>query len=288
MPDEKRIRPAGNRTDSKITNDAITTIVPPTDGSAYFQVMPDLAPEQYDALKADIETNGIVVPVVVDQHGRTIDGHNRRAIADELGIECPVEVRHVADDDAAYDLALTLNLARRHLSQEQKRELIRAEMIRRPDDSDRSIARRVGCSPSTVGTARAEWRAEAEESTRRAREAIRKSGDCLAAAAMLQHREGGMSWQTVGDLLERLSWGKALEKWDGDRERNGIDLLEDMFVPIYGEFFDSIRAYDCPADCEICKPVVRQWRDAHPRQVYRHSEPPEVSNLDSQAVSADA
>lgn len=120
------------------------------------QPMPDLSPEQYDALRADIETNGVQIPIVVDQHGRVVDGNNRYAIAAELGIDCPRIVVQIADDDDAIDKAISLNCARRHLTQEQKRELIRAEIQRRPDDSDRAIGRRVGCDHKTVGAVRRE------------------------------------------------------------------------------------------------------------------------------------
>jgi len=119
-----------------------------------FQPMPELSVEQYGALKADIVLRGIVVPIVVDQHGRILDGHNRVRISEELAVECPREIHHVLDDDEAADLAVTLNCARRHLSREQAREVIAGEIARRPDDSDRAIARRVGCSPSTVGAVR--------------------------------------------------------------------------------------------------------------------------------------
>lgn len=119
-----------------------------------FQPMPKLSPDQYDALKSEIEANGIVVPIILDQHGRIIDGHNRKQIADELGIVCPSEVRHVVDDAEAENLAVVLNCARRHLSREQVRYIVRNEIKRCPDDSDRAIARRVGCSPSTVGSVR--------------------------------------------------------------------------------------------------------------------------------------
>ena len=118
-----------------------------------FQPMPDLTEDQLDALRADIEAHGVRVPVVKDQHGRILDGNNRAAIADELGIEYPIEVVQVADDDEAHDIAVSLNCARRHLTREQVRELIVTEHERRPDDSDRAIARRVGCSPSTVAAA---------------------------------------------------------------------------------------------------------------------------------------
>lgn len=121
---------------------------------AAFQPMPPLSPAAYDALRADIEMNGVITPVVVDQYGRILDGNNRVEIAAALGVEYPRVVQHVDDDDDAEDLAVTLNCARRHLTREQQRDLIRREIARRPSDSDRAIARRIGCSPSTVGSIR--------------------------------------------------------------------------------------------------------------------------------------
>ena len=35
-----------------------------------FQVMPALSDEEYAALRDDIERHGVMVPIVVDQHGR--------------------------------------------------------------------------------------------------------------------------------------------------------------------------------------------------------------------------
>lgn len=122
--------------------------------TALFQVMPPLSAEEFEALRADIAERGILVPVLVDQHRRVLDGHHRRQIAEELKIDCPTEIRMVADDEEARGIALTLNLVRRNLSREQRRELIVAEIAARPDESDRAIARRFGCSPSTVGAVR--------------------------------------------------------------------------------------------------------------------------------------
>jgi hypothetical protein len=118
------------------------------------QPLPELTPDEYTALRDDVAAHGVLVPIVVDQHGRLLDGHHRRRIADELGVDCPTEIRHVADDDEAHEIALTLNLTRRHLTRKQRRDLIRAEIERRPGDSDRAIARRCGASPSTVGAVR--------------------------------------------------------------------------------------------------------------------------------------
>jgi len=153
MNDERRpqapFEPAAKLTTSSVAHDADPAPLADT-----IQPMPELSPDQLDALKADIMKNGIRVPVVKDQLGRVIDGHNRRRIADELGIHVPVEIITVASDEAAYDTALTLNCARRHLTREQIRALIGTEIRRRPGDSDRAIARRIGCDHKTVGSVR--------------------------------------------------------------------------------------------------------------------------------------
>ena len=57
-----------------------------------FQVMPALTSDEYAALRDDIAGRGVVVPVVVDQHGRTLDGHHRRGIADEPRIDALIEL----------------------------------------------------------------------------------------------------------------------------------------------------------------------------------------------------
>jgi len=122
--------------------------------SAPFQVMPPLTDAEYADLRASIEAEGVLTPVVVDQHGRTIDGHHRQEIAAALGIDCPTTVRRVENAREARGLAYTLNLKRRHLTREQRRELL-AESIRNdPDLSDRQHAERVGTSKNTAAAVR--------------------------------------------------------------------------------------------------------------------------------------
>lgn len=251
------------------------------------QPMPPLTAEQLEALRADIEEHGVLVPVTVDQHGRIIDGNNRFSIASELGIDCPRRVVEIADDDHAHDLALTLNCARRHLTQEQRRTLIRNELVRRWEDSDRAIARRIGCSPTTVGTVRAEFVAEAEERDAAIRELVREARMNTAVAAIQLHAcggkdESGRPWQSVGDLLERLM--RASCEKGSDKQ-----LVDSMWSSTFGVLFDQVRGWVCGADCEVCDDFDRQWRHDHPGQVWRHTDPPEdwsplLSNLDTQAV----
>jgi ParB-like chromosome segregation protein Spo0J len=144
---EDRSRPDEGGSET-MTGSVVNTILEP------YQVLPPLTEDEYAALKADIAANGVLIPIVVDQHGVIIDGHHRARIAEGLGIPYKRQVQMFASDEERHDAALGLNLKRRHLSREQMRELIAAECERTPDASDREIARRLGCSPSTVGAVR--------------------------------------------------------------------------------------------------------------------------------------
>src|SRR5262245_43243027 len=71
-------------------------------------------------LRADIELRGVVVPVVVDEQLAVLDGHNRLEIAAELGLaEVPIDIHPGLTDEEKRDLAMSLNLKRRHLTAEE-------------------------------------------------------------------------------------------------------------------------------------------------------------------------
>lgn len=132
---------------------------------ALFQqgVFPPLPPDEYQALRDSIAERGVEVPIVVDEHGDVIDGRMRRHIARELGIECPSEVRAGLTLDERRELAVTLNGPRRHMSRQQKRQLVVSELMVGRDRSDRAIGRLAGVDGKTVGKIRAEL--ETEEDT---------------------------------------------------------------------------------------------------------------------------
>ena len=119
-----------------------------------YQVMPPLSDDEYAALREDIRLNGVLTPVLLDEHGEIIDGHNRRKIAAELGIWCPKITKRGLTEDQKYELAFSMNAARRSLSQDQKRHLATIAIQRWPDKSDRGIGRLLGISHMTVGRAR--------------------------------------------------------------------------------------------------------------------------------------
>lgn len=130
--------------------------------SAPYQLLPPLTPAEYAELRADIEANGIEQAVIVDDLGHIIDGHHRAQIADELGIECPVDVRVIDSEDAKRDLALRLNVHRRSLTRDQKRELLANLIKAAPERSDRQHASAVGVDHKTAGAVRSDLEGRGE------------------------------------------------------------------------------------------------------------------------------
>jgi ParB-like chromosome segregation protein Spo0J len=191
-------------------------------------VVPPLSEEEYAALRNDIERNGILVPVLVDQHGRILDGYQRVKIANALGIDYPREVREVADDNEAQDLALTLNMVRRHLNREQKRVLIRAEIERTSDASDREIARRTASAATAVGAVRrrvfnvdSPLSDEEREELANAEARIERANE-IVEEAKARRRE----------LLSKLDTERTYADWVRDA-REGRHELDDLEIELH-------------------------------------------------------
>lgn len=128
-----------------------------------WQLLPDLAEEEYEALKADIAERGVLIPVEYDEEGNVLDGHHRVDACEELGItDWPSVARGGMDDAAKRRHVRAVNLARRHLSREQQRVVI-ADALR--DDhgrSNRKHARDLGVDHKTVQSVREELEARGE------------------------------------------------------------------------------------------------------------------------------
>lgn len=116
--------------------------------SSPFQLFDALPGHIEDALRASIQRFGILVPVVRDQHDRIIDGHHRVRLAEELGVEYPVTVVTVANAREATEVARTLNADRRHLTPEQRREVV--GHLRANGHSTRAIGAALGIDAKTV------------------------------------------------------------------------------------------------------------------------------------------
>lgn len=127
-----------------------------------YQLLPRLSDEEYDALKADIAENGVRVPIDVDENGTILDGHHRAWITADLGIDCPKRVVADLSDEQKRTHAVAVNVHRRSLSREQRRELIQRSLKADPQLSDRQHAARIGADHKTVGSQRSQLVASGE------------------------------------------------------------------------------------------------------------------------------
>jgi ParB-like nuclease domain len=117
---------------------------------------------EFDELVADIKKNGQREPIVL-YDGMILDGRNRVRACLAAGLP-KINCRHPKiDDPAAY--VVSANIRRRHLSAEQKRDLIRKVLEATPERSDRSIAKQVGVSHPTVAAVREEVESRKDHST---------------------------------------------------------------------------------------------------------------------------
>lgn len=111
--------------------------------------MPDLSAEEFAELKADIQRRGVCVPIEKDEHGNVLDGHHRLRACEELGItDYPSLIRVGLSEDEKFEHALALNLERRHLSREQRREL--HLKLKQQGWSNRKIAETTKVAEGTV------------------------------------------------------------------------------------------------------------------------------------------
>jgi hypothetical protein len=70
--------------------------------------LPPLTDEESARLRASVQQDGIFYPVLLSRTGKVIDGHSRKQIAADLGIECPTKTLDV-DDETAERLRVSLN-----------------------------------------------------------------------------------------------------------------------------------------------------------------------------------
>ncbi len=118
--------------------------------------LPPLSDEEYQGLRASIAVNGVKVPILVDEEKRIIDGSYRKRFADEFGYDCPEIVEAGLTGEEKRTLARALNLSRRQLNTDQKRQIIADQLAETPDRSARWIAKQLGVSHPTVLSVREE------------------------------------------------------------------------------------------------------------------------------------
>ncbi len=120
-----------------------------------YQLLPDLRPAEYEALKADVAANGVRVPVVITAAtGKVIDGHHRVRAVEELRVEgrkvadFPRQVVRFSSDEERVGFVLAVNLFRRSLTRPERRDLVAS--LRTKGWSLRRIGEALGVHHETV------------------------------------------------------------------------------------------------------------------------------------------
>jgi len=98
------------------TMPAAVRVTMPHKTPAPYQLLPRLSADEWSRLTDSIRERGVLVPVLVDEHGAVLDGHHRLLIAESLGIDCPRQTRSNLDEHEKRLLAVSLNVDRRQMS----------------------------------------------------------------------------------------------------------------------------------------------------------------------------
>lgn len=83
------------------------------------EIFPPMPEEEFQALKADIQTHGQLEPIWLSKDRKVIDGRHRLRACRELGIEPDFEESE-AEEHELPGLVISLNLKRRHMSESQR------------------------------------------------------------------------------------------------------------------------------------------------------------------------
>ena len=102
-------------------------------------MFPLLKDAEFDDLVEDIRKHGLREPIILFEQ-KVIDGRNRERACIKAGVEPRYRSMEFDHHDAATAYVISKNIRRRHLTPEQKRQLIEKLLRADPTKSDRHIA----------------------------------------------------------------------------------------------------------------------------------------------------
>jgi ParB-like chromosome segregation protein Spo0J len=213
------------------------------------QPLPDLPPEDYELLKEDIALHGIQIPIIQDERGNTLDGHQRLRIATKLRpSNFPVKVMAGLTEQQKWQFALSVNVKRRHLSNAQKRDLVEQELKRTPDLSNQWLAQNLGVDIKTVQAARKRLEATLEiplltklrgkDGRSRAAQYRQVLANTPRAVEIARQVVTALPPSSSGKLLDTTSAARYARRHARAKARSGK-------APAKPLFDDSIRIHHC-------------------------------------------
>jgi len=228
-----------------------------------------------DALKAlvtSIRERGFLpqFPIYTYQ-GKVLEGWTRHRASKEAGVE-PIYKEFDGDDASALAFVCAANVVRRHLTSDQKREVVTGVLKQNPKLSDRQIASMVGVSPTTVGSVRAtvqigqsdkrvgkDGKERPAKQPRKARKRFDPDNEedrerwvnGLSDAGEAALKAGKHIWQfaDIDSDGQPLMWWAILTPPPDDPE-NYPFLFDGMGVDDDGKFFNKCGPYDTAEEAE--------------------------------------
>jgi len=111
-------------------------------------IFPPISDEDFGKLAADIKLNGLH-QVIVRYQGKILDGNNRYRACELVKI-APKFTDFPGDDAQARNYVISANIHRRHLSPDERREIIATLLKADPTQSNRQVADTIKVSHHTV------------------------------------------------------------------------------------------------------------------------------------------
>jgi ParB-like chromosome segregation protein Spo0J len=111
----------------------------------YQKLVPPVTESEYKSLKESIKSNGLWLPIITNNQGVILDGHNRFKACQELGVQMRLAVREFDSELWERKFVIETNLKRRQLNDFQKAELgvlllpIEQELAKQRQDHDESL-----------------------------------------------------------------------------------------------------------------------------------------------------
>jgi hypothetical protein len=128
-------------------------------------MFPLMEGEEFEAFVADIKANAVRQKMTLHE-GKILDGRNRYramlAVGDTPTKEHFSEWEPILPGDTPLSYVISANMHRRHLTAEQKRDLIAKLLKAQPEKSNRQIAEQAQADHKTVGAVRAEQEGRGE------------------------------------------------------------------------------------------------------------------------------
>jgi hypothetical protein len=294
----------------------------------FFPLLEDTNPTGFEELVEDIKTNGLIEPLVFwNEDGRfLLDGRNRLDALAALGLLYETEDHHVgikkwidqqwSDRPAGsietrsyagdgnpyargylegdpYAIALSLNVHRRHLTNEQKRGLIASVLKATPEKSNNQIAKEVQADDKTVAKRRVELEATSEipklektvgadgKARKRRKESHAQSYHAAAA------ERGKQAWAALTARWIKDHPGQTADDFDRVSSCSASDAEAEEYVRWMAPFFEQ-QARKQPSPEEVRERSKRRAakKAAAPIETMNDAEP-EAAALENVEVGAE-